>query len=171
MALGSPAIIATTITPTPRGCVASASFTPIAAAYGAGDIVGSSMELAFTYADGTTIPAGSMIRILTSVVKIGRAALISNEGAYSLQCYSATQPSAQADNAAWTLALGDLTTYRGAIALGTPVDLGGALYIKTPAIDLDAKLTTSSLWARLVGAGTPTLTVEDIQVLLYATVV
>lgn len=152
------------------GITASAAFTPVAGAYAGGDIIGASAEFAFTYADGGTIPAGSLIRILTAVTKIDRTAVISNETSYSLQGYSATQPSAQADNAAWTLASGDLTTYRGQVLLGVPVDLGAALYVKSSNIDLDIKLTTSSLWARLVGAGAPTLTTEAIQVLLYGIV-
>lgn len=152
------------------GCTASASFTPVAAAYAAGDIVGLSKEFAFTYADGSVIPAGSLIRILTTILKIDRAALIASETSYTLYGYNVTQPSAQADNAAWTLASGDLSSYRGAISLGTPVDLGGALYIKTPLVDLDIKLTTSSLWGRMVTVGGPTLTAVDLQVFLYGIV-
>lgn len=132
------------------GITASASFQPIAGAISANDVMGTSMEFAFTDAiTGLAIPPGSLIRILTTIVKIDATALIASEGAYELHLYSATQPSAQADNDAWTLASGDLTAYRGSIALGTPVDLGAALYIKTPLVDIDVKLTTSSLWGRL----------------------
>lgn len=152
------------------GITATASFTPTATAYSALDIMDVAKEFAFTYADGTAIPAGSLIRILTVIMKIDATALQTSEAAYALQCYNVTPPSAQADNAAWTLASADLTAHRGSISLGTPVDLGAALYIKTPLVDIDIKLTTSSLWGELqtVAGFTPTAVAR--QVLLYGIV-
>lgn len=153
------------------GCYAVANFTPVAGAYLGGDIVGASREFAFKFGDDTSVPAGSVIRLSTSLVKIARGAVISGETSYSLQTYNVTQPGAQADNAAWTLALGDLASYLGVLALGAPAVVGSALYIKTPALNLDFKLITSSLWARCVGAGPATLTAEDIQVTLLGSVI
>jgi len=152
------------------GITASASFTPAAAAYSALDIMDVAKQFAFTYADGTAIPAGSLIRILTTIMKIDVSALQASEAAYALQCFNVTPPSALTDNAAWTLASGDLTAYRGSISLGTPVDLGGALYIKSPNIDLDIKLTTSSLYAQLQTIAGFTATAVARQVLLYGIV-
>jgi hypothetical protein len=152
------------------GITATASFTPTAVAYGALDIMDTAKEFAFTYADGTAIPAGSLIRILTSIMKIDATALQASEGAYTLHNYSVTPPSAQADNDAWTLASADLTAYRGSIAIGTPVDLGAALYIKTPLVDIDIKLATSSVWGRLVTTPGFTPTAVARQVLLYGIV-
>lgn len=154
----------------PAGITASASFTPAAAPYVANDIMDTAKEFAFTFADGTAIPSGSLIRILTAIIKIDVAALQANEAAYTLQCYSATPPSAQADNAAWTLASADLTAYRGAISLGTPVDLGAALYVKSPNIDLDIKLTGTSLFAELQTLASFTPTAVARQILLYGIV-
>lgn len=132
------------------GITATASFTPVAAAYSANDIMGASMEFNFTYAaSGLEIPDTSLIRILTAVLRIDETALVASEGAYALQLYSATQPSAQNDNDAWTLASGDLLGYRGSFSLGTPVDLGSACYVRTSNVDHDARLLTGSLWARL----------------------
>lgn len=154
------------------GIAASASFMPAAAAYSANDVMGAAAEFAFTFGDGSPIPKGSLIRILTTIVKIDATALQASEAGYALQCYSVTQPSAQADNDAWSLASGDLAAYRGAIALGTPVDLGGALYIKTPLVDLDIKLgaDSSSLWGRLQTLAGFTATAVARQVLLYGLV-
>lgn len=152
------------------GCMASATFTPTATPYGAGDIIGASAEFAFQLADGSAIPTGSIIRILSTAVKIGEGALQSGEGAYTLQGYSVTQPSAQADNDAWTLALGDLPSYRGAISLGVPADLGAALYVKTPNTNLDLKLGTASMWGRLVTASAFTPTAVAREVILYGMV-
>jgi hypothetical protein len=152
------------------GITASASFTPTATAYAANDIISVAQEFAFTYSDGTAIPVGSLIRILTAIIKIDATALQSNEASYALQCYSVTPPSALADNAAWTLASGDLTSYRGSIALGTPVDLGSALYVKSPNIDLDIKLSGTSMFGQLqtIAGFTPTAVAR--QVLLYGIV-
>jgi hypothetical protein len=153
------------------GCVATASFTPTAVAYGAGDIFDVSREFAFTYAaSGLAIPTGSLIRILDTIIRIDATGLQSGEGAYVLKPYSATQPSAQADNDTWTLASGDLPSYRGSISLGTPVDEGGALYIKQSNIDTDIQLSTSSLWGRLVTTPAFTPTAVARQVRLYAIV-
>lgn len=154
----------------PAGCYATVSFTPTASAYSANDIMGASGEFAFTFADGTAIPAGSVVRILDSLLRIDATALQASEAGYQLQTYSATQPSAQADNDAWTLASGDLTTYRGAMAIGTPVDLGGALFVRTPYQDFDVRLTTSSLWARLQTLAGFTATAVARQVTLYGIV-
>jgi hypothetical protein len=152
---------------TPSGITASASFTPAAAAYSAGDIIDVAKELAFTFANGAAIPAGSLIRILSSVIKIDVTAVPSGQTSYTGRLYSATPPSAQADNDAWTLASGDLTVYRGPISLGTPVDEGGALYIKSQYIDTDIKLTTSSAWMQLVTNGGFTATAVARQIILY----
>jgi hypothetical protein len=154
----------------PCGIIASASFTPAAAAYSAADILDVAKEFTFTDRDGRSVAPGSLIRILSAVVKIDQAAVISGETSYSLQMYSATPPSAQADNAAWTLASGDLSLYRGSLLLGTPADLGAACYIKTQYTDQqDIHLTTgkSSLFGQLITAGAATFTAVARQVFLY----
>lgn len=149
------------------GIYATASFTPAAAAYGAGDIMDVAQEFVFTFANGDAIPSGSMIRILTSTLKIDVTALQASEAAYTLQMYGVTPPSAQADNAAWTLASADLTAYKGSLSLGTPVDLGAALYIKTGLLDTDVKLTGVSLFAELQTIAGFTATAVDRQVSLH----
>lgn len=149
------------------GVTGSANFTPAAAAYAAGDIISTAKEFTFTYSNGDAIPVGSLIRILTTIIKIDQTSIQANEAAYTLQCYSVTPPSAHADNDPWTLASGDLTAYRGAIALGAPLDLGAACYVKTPLVDLDIKLTAASLFAELVTVAGFTPTAVARQILLY----
>lgn len=153
------------------GCTASASFTPTAGVYGVGDIIDVAKEFAFTTADGAVVPAGSLIRILDVVMKVDSTALDTGDGAYVLQSYSITPPSAQADNAVWTLASADLASYRGALTLGTPVDLGSALYVKQSNVDIDIKLTTSSLWGRLVTTPGLTATAVARQIFIYGVVI
>lgn len=155
----------------PRGGISAiASFTPAAAAYLANDIMDVAKEFAFTFADGTAIPTGSLIRVTTAILKIDVTALQASEAGYTLQCFGVTPPSALADNAAWTLASADLPSYLGTIALSTPVDLGAALYIKTSALTGDFKLTTSSLWAQLQTLAGFTPTAVARQVLLQGVV-
>jgi hypothetical protein len=150
------------------GVVASASFTPAAAAYGAGDIIGTPQEFVFRYGDGRAVRQGALIRIITSVVKIAETALISGEASYSLPLFGVTPPSAQADNDLYTLGATDLAAYRGLLALGLPVDLGGACYVKTQYSDQqDFNLIGNSLFGRLVTAGAFTAAAVDRQVLLY----
>lgn len=149
------------------GITASTSFTPAAAAYSAGDLISVAKEIIFTDTRGNVVPAGSLIRILTTVMRIDQTAVISGETSYTAHLYNVTPPSAQADNDAWTLASADLTAYRGSLALGTPVDSGAACFIKTGGLDSDVKLTTSSLWVELVTVGGFTATAVARQVSFY----
>lgn len=148
------------------GIAASASFTPVAEAYSAGDTISTAQQFAFTFANGLVVPSGSSIRILTSSIKIEATAVISGETSYTLHLYTVTPPSAQANNAAWTLASADLPSYAGSIALGTPVDLGAALYVKTGGINLDIVLAGTSLFGSLVTVGAFTATAVARQIRL-----
>lgn len=154
------------------GAYGIASFTPAAAAYGAGDIMDASKEFALVDRNGNPIPPGSIIRILSASVKIDVTAVPSGQTSYSLQLYGQAQPSGQADNDAWTLASADLDTYRGSVSLGTPVDLGACLYVKSQALDTDVKLAdgSSSIFARLVTDGAHTAAAVARQVRLYGIV-
>lgn len=149
------------------GVRASANFTPTASAYGAGDLIDVAKEMVFTDKNGLLLPPGSMIRILSTVMKIDVSAVPSGQTSYTGRLYSETPPSAQADNAAWTLASADLSVYRGPIALGTPVDEGACSYIKSQYIDTDVKLTGSSLWMQLITDGAHTPAAVARQVTLY----
>lgn len=150
------------------GIKAAASFTPAAAAYGAADIISTAKEFIFADFDGVVVPRGSVIRIMSCEVKIDQTAVISGETSYTLAMYSVTPPSAQADNAAWTLASADLPSYQGTLSLGTPADLGAACYIKTQLTDQqDFYLTGSSLFGELITAGAFTATAVARQVVLY----
>lgn len=156
-----------------RGVSASASFTPAAAAYGALDIMSVAQAFAFTYSDGTAVQPGSLIRIYTTVLKADVSALQASEAAYSLAMYSITPPSAQADNAAWTLASADLPYYLGTLALGTMVDAGAALYVKAqPTANQDFKLASgvSSIYGELVTTPGFTATAVARQVTLLGVV-
>jgi hypothetical protein len=151
---------------------ASGSFTPAAASYTAGNIIGVAQEFVFTDRRGLTLPAGSVVRLISVVTKIAASALISGEGAYTAHTYNVTPPSARTDNAAWLRAAGDLPAYRGSIALGTPVAAGGTCYLKTQLGDVqDFEVTGNSLFLELVNAGTFTAAAIARQIFLYGFVV
>lgn len=70
------------------GIIATASFTPVAEAYGAGDIVDAAKEFAFVMAEtGETIPPGSLIRILSSSFKTAVSSVPSGMTSFSLKTY------------------------------------------------------------------------------------
>lgn len=154
----------------PTGFTASASFTPAAAAYSGGDIISTAQTMTFTDVNGLNLPNNSLIRVTTAVMKIDVTAVPSGQTSYTLHCYNVTPPSAQADNDAWTLASGDLSSYLGSISLGTPVDLGSALYVKSQYIDFDMRLINSKIYAELVTDGGFTATAVARQVRLHAVV-
>lgn len=156
------------------GISASASFTPAAAAYSANDIMDVAKELAWTFdGSGLAIPAGSQIRILTAVLKIDQTALQASEAAYALQNFSLTPPTALNDNDAFTLASANLPAYRGAMGLGTPVDLGSACYVEVSEINKNIRLdpASSSTWAWLQTLAGFTATAVIRQVFLRGTLV
>ena len=154
------------------GVTCAASFTPAAAAYGAGDVMSVAQSMAWTtMASGMAIPPSSLIRILTAVVKIDITAVPSGQTSYTLALYSVTPPSAQADNDAWTLASADLSSYLGSISIGTPVDLGASLYVKQQFIDFDIGLaSTSGMFGELVTVGAHTATAVARSVRLFGVV-
>lgn len=154
----------------PAGVSASASFMPAAAAYSAGNIVDVAKELVFVDKDNRPVTPGAIIRVLSAVIKIDQAALISGESSYRLHLYNVTPPSARAKNTAWARASGDLAAYRGALELGTPVAAGGTCYVKTQLSDQQDFLLASglnSLFGELVTVGGVTFTAVARQILLY----
>lgn len=156
------------------GIYATASFTPAAAAYAAGDIMSTAKEFKFKYADDSPVAPGSLIRIYSTILRIDTTALQASEAAYTLPLYNITPPSAQADNAAWALASADLPYYEGKLALGTPVDEGAALYVKTQlTANQDMRLTLAtgtSLFGELITVAGFTATAVARQVTLIGVV-
>jgi len=154
-----------------NGFYGTATFTPSASAYGAADIYDVAKEMSLYQANGELIPSGSLIKITHSLLKIDATALVASEGAYTLYAYSVTPPSAQADNAAWTLASADLPSYLGAIAIGTPVDLGAALFVRTNFTDVIMRLAGTSFFLELVQAAAITPAAVARQVTLIGEIV
>lgn len=140
----------------------SATFTPAAAAYSAGDVIGVAKEFA------SIGPIGSTMRVLESGLLVAHTDLISGEAGYRLQLYNVTPPSAFADNAAWDLPAGDRASYLGYLDLGTPVDVGASLFIQTIDQNKHFRLLSGSVWAYLVTIGGFTATAAARTATLHA---
>lgn len=151
------------------GVIARANFTPSAAAYGAGAIMDVAKEMQFKDRNGVLVPTGSLIRILSAVVKIGIAAIPAGQTSFTGRLFGVTPPSAQADKAVWTLATADFSAYRGPISLGAPVDEGAGLFVKSQYIDTDIALDTgtSSVFMELVSDGAHTASAIAREVILF----
>lgn len=144
------------------GYTASATFTPAAAAYSAGDIFESAKE--FT----SMGPSARNIRITGVELEVDHTALIASEAAYRLYLYSVTPPSALADNAAFDVPSGDRASFLGYVDLGTPVDLGSTLYVQTINVNKEVKLAGTSLFGYLVTIAGFTPTAAARKVTLHA---
>jgi hypothetical protein len=159
--------IGTSTTPLPTtgiGFVSSATFTPTAAAYLAGDIMQGAQSF------GSIGPAGGGAIIITNTrLRVDASAVISGETSYTIQLYTVTPPSALADNAAWNLPSGDRASYVGSIALGTVVDVGDTLYVEQTGLTKQITVPAGgSLFGYLVTNGAFTATAAARVVTLMA---
>ena len=118
--------------------------------YAANDVVGAAAA-ALTFP--TMGPSGKEILITSVEFLIARAAVISGETSYRLYLYNVTPPSALADEATFDLPAGDQASFLGYVDLGTPVDLGSALYVQTDGVNKQLKLSGTSLFGYLVTNG------------------
>lgn len=153
-----------------HGLTATASFTPVAEAYGAGDVISVAQEFVFRDKDNLLVPSGSLIRILSTELKIDITATPAGATNYLLPLYNVTPLSAQANNDLWTMVTGDLSSYKGKINLGTCVDEGSCLYVKTNYVDTDIKLLGTSLFGEFVTVAAHTATAVARSVTIFAVV-
>lgn len=134
-------------------------------AYTANDVLGGAIT--FTAAG----PSAGGDLIVTSVeLEADIAAIPSGMTSFSLYLYNVTPPSAIADNAAFDIPSGDRASFLGKIALGTPVDEGSTLYIRTDQVNAHLKVASGgSLFGYVVTAGafTPAGNSEVYKVTLH----
>lgn len=116
-------------------------------AYSAGDVVGGVLTIA------SAGPSGGTALLTGTRLELDIAAVPTGMTYFTLHIYSATPPSAYADNAAWDLPSGDRSVYMGNVIVGTPVDLGSTLYVEINNINKLLKLVGgSTLYGYLVTA-------------------
>jgi hypothetical protein len=153
------------------GYVASPTVTRPAnvTAYTAGDVIGGAIE--FTNMG----PAGAPLLITDLLVFYNVAALPSGMGALRLHLYSATPPSALADNAPFDLTAGDRAVYITYIDLPALQDFGSTLITRAvngDQVPRQVKLAAgqTSLWGYLqtIGGFTPAANSETLRIDLDA---
>lgn len=124
--------------------------------YTAGDVVGATaaaIELP------NFAPAHSLLILVGVTLEIDVTAIPSGMTTFRAHFYSATPPSALADNAAWDLATADRTVYRDYVDLEYIVDHGNTLFTRSGQVAVPVRMGAStSLFMYLVtnGAFTPT---------------
>lgn len=133
--------------------------------YTAGDVIGGVIEF-------TTIgPAGDHVLITSSDLAYNVANLPAGMGSLRAHIYSATPPSALADNAPWDLPSGDRASYLGYMDLGTIADVGSTLYVQADQIkQYKLAAASTSLWGYVVtnGGFTPAGSSEVLKLRLRA---
>lgn len=106
-------------------------------AYDAGDVIGTSKSAGggvTTLVDaGPSAVAGLIINSTTLL--IGATAVPGGMSTLFYHLYRVTPPSALVDGETWDLPSGDRDAYLGALALGTPVDVGASLWVAVDAIN------------------------------------
>jgi len=137
-------------------------------AYTANDALGASAA-AITFSSIAPSGGGEML-IKSTELEIDVSAIPSGMTSFRLYLYNVTPPSALADNAAWDLPSGDRASFMGYVDLGTPVDLGSTLYVRTNAVDVQVTATGTSIFGYLVtnGGFTPAGNSEVYKVTLHA---
>lgn len=143
---------------------ASATFTPAAAAYAAGDVIEGAKPF-----DNLGDADGDEYFITMSDLIVGHNAVISGETSYRLHLYNITPPSALADNAAWDLPVGDRASYLGYLDLGTPVDVGSSLHVQAAHVNKQITIPGTSIYGYLVTIGAFTATAAARTVRLHST--
>lgn len=143
-----------------QGYTASASITRTndTNAYTANDVIGAATGSTAGIQFSSIGASGGDIVVTSVELEIDAAAIISGETSYNLYLYNVTPPSALGDNVAFDIPSGDRASFVGKIALGTPVDEGSTLYIRTDGVNAHVKLSSANLFGYLVtvGAYTPT---------------
>lgn len=132
----------------------SATFTAAAASHVAGDSLGGAGEFVLLDRNGAAPATGSHVRIVSASLEIDTATVETT--AWRLHLYSVTPPSAYADDAAWDIPSGDRASYLGYVDLAQVLDLGSTLYIDTPALNKQIKLSGTSVFGYLVNGTTLT---------------
>lgn len=125
-------------------------------AYTANDAVGantSSGGAVLTFTGLGPSPGGDVI-VTTVKLEVDVNAVPSGMTSFRLYLYDSSPGSALADNAAWDLPSGDRAAFKGYIDLGTPVDLGSTLYVKTDGVNSQLSVAAGgTLYGYLVTNG------------------
>jgi hypothetical protein len=133
--------------------ILTATFTPAATSHAGGECVGAAQR--FVLASHV---AGQSWIIKNSALRIDNGT--AEASVFTVHFYSATPPSAIADDAAWDLTAADRAYYLGSLSLGQPADVGTTQYVETQTHNKTIRLPADAtgLWGYLVLTTTTTLT-------------
>lgn len=125
-------------------------------AYAVGDVVGEDPAANIVFNNVSSV-SGATVIITGASLQARVGAIPSGYGNFRLHLYN-TAPTAILDNAAFNLPSGDMQKYLGYIEFTTPEDLGDTLWTRVNNINLQVKLSGTSLFGILEtrGAFTPT---------------
>lgn len=136
-------------------------------AYTAGDVVGGVIDL-----PGLGDRVVNSLLITDANLRLDISAIPSGMTSFRLHLYTATPPSAYADNAAWDLPSGDRSIYAGFIDLGSPADVGSTCFAQVTQVNMQIHpgSGTTALYGYLVtnGAYTPAANSETYALTLRA---
>jgi hypothetical protein len=104
--------------------MSQATFTPAASSHAAGDVVGGAQEF-----KGFAQSTGSGVQVISASLLAETATLETT--AWRVYLFNVTPPSALADDAAFTLASGDRSSFLGYVDIAQLVDVGDTLYVQS----------------------------------------
>ena len=118
------------------------------AAYSARDVIGGVLSFTNMHYLG-----GGNLDLISARLSLGISALPSGMSTFELHMYSASPPSAIADNGAFDLTTADLPYYLGKLVFPAPVDEGSALSVSLDSINKQVFLTTDTVFGYLMTVG------------------
>lgn len=137
-------------------------------AYAAGDVLGGAFEIP------TIGPSGGQLMITSVDLAAYITATPAGMTSFRMYLYSATPPSAIADNGAWDLPSGDRSVFVGFVDIPSMADIGSTVFAQIDAVNKQCKTGTgsTSLFAYLVtnGGFTPAANSEVYVATVYSVV-
>lgn len=140
-------------------------------AYTANDIVGNATGSTAAWTFPAIAPGAGEIYITSAALEVDLAAVPSGMTSFVLYLYNITPPSALGDNAAFDLPSGDRASFIGSVDLGTPVDLGSTLYVRTDNLNIPVSALGTSIFGYLVTVGAYTPASETVYKITLHTAV
>ena len=123
-------------------------------AYSAGTLIGTSTTSSSAIVFSPMGNANGSILITDANLLLQITAIPSGMTNFRLHLYNTTPTSAYVDGATWTLASTDWLSYLGYVDLGSPVAVGGALYVQNTGVNKTIKMGASTtLYGYLVTNG------------------
>lgn len=141
-------------------------------AYGNLDVIGSSTNAGGAVLEFTNVgQSGDDVLIMEVDLRIDQTSIPAGMTTSFLALYSATPPSAYADNATWDLPAGDRSVWQGLVNIGTPTDLGSTLWSQNLSVNKVVTLAGTSLFAYLVTTTGFTPSASTVQNIMLKTAV